>query len=98
MQLDAMVDLTRSFSPEQFNRALESWDWIGIGDRRPVFTSPFGDVFFQTRHGFWWFDTLSVSNIQVIDFVVSVNVLGQLHRQGRDLPPGAQISEFRLDS
>ncbi len=41
---------------------------------------------------------LSVSNIQVVDFVVSVNILGQLHRQVRDLPPGTRISEFRFES
>ena len=41
---------------------------------------------------------LSVSNIQVIDFVVSINILGQLHRQVRDLPPGTRISKFRFES
>jgi hypothetical protein len=154
-----MVDLIRTFAPDQYTRALQSWDWLGIGARSPVCTSPFGDVFFRADDGFWWLDTLearvtrewataeemyaalstpegqdrfllaglaasaerqgitpvgaqvygftaapilggelSVSNIQVIDFVVSVNILGQLHRQVRDLPPGTRISEFRFES
>jgi hypothetical protein len=47
MQLDTGMDLIRNFSQDEFSRALESWDWIGIGDKSPVFTSPFGDVFFR---------------------------------------------------
>jgi hypothetical protein len=34
------MELTRSFSADQFARALESWDWAGIGDKQPRFTSP----------------------------------------------------------
>jgi hypothetical protein len=155
MQLDASVELIRNFSPEQFARALESWSWIGIGDKTPVFTSPFGDVFFRSMDGFWWLDTLEatltrqwanadelraalntpegqdrfflaglaasaerrgvtltvaqvygfkiapvvggeigVRNVETIDFVVSLNILGQLHEQVRDLPPGTPISGF----
>ena len=41
MLLDARVDLIRRFTPDQFDRALESWHWIGIGDKSPLFTSPF---------------------------------------------------------
>jgi len=52
MQLDARVDLIRTFSPDQFTRALDSWGWIGIGDKSPVFTSPSGDVFFRSHDGF----------------------------------------------
>jgi len=158
MQLDTKVDLIRNFSQDEFSRALESWDWIGIGDKSPLFTSPFGDVFFRAADGFWWLDTLeatltrpwttgeelkatlnipegqdqyllaglaasaerqgivpntgqvygfkippvlsgatNLSNVEVIDFVVSLNLLGQLHKQVRDLPPGTQISGFTLD-
>jgi Domain of unknown function (DUF1851) len=158
MKLAARVDLIRNFSPAQFTRALDSWDWIGIGDKHPVFTSPFGDVFLQSPDGFWFLDTLEatlsrrwasadelkaalgtaegqdrfllaglavsaeragiaptatqvygfkiapvlggeigVDNIEAIDFVVSINILGQLHRQVRDLPPGTQISRFTVD-
>jgi hypothetical protein len=34
---------------------------------------------------------------QAIDFVVGINLLGQLHRQVRNLPPGTKISGFTLD-
>jgi hypothetical protein len=153
------VDLIRNFSLAQFARALDSWDWIGIGGKDPVFTSPFGEVFLQSADGFWFLDTLEatlsrewgnagelkaalstpegqdrfllaglavsadqrgitptatqvygfkiapvlggeigVDNIEAIDFVVSINILGQLHKQVRDLPPGTQISGFTVDS
>jgi len=52
------MELTRSFSAEQFARALESWDWADIQGKQPLFTSPFGDVFFQAQDGFWFLDLL----------------------------------------
>ena len=52
------MELTRSFSADQFARALESWDWADIGGKQPLFTSPFGDVFFQAQDGFWFLDLL----------------------------------------
>ncbi len=158
MQLDAWVDLIRAFTPDQFSRALDSWDWIGFGDKNPSFASPFGDVFFRAPDGFWWLDTveakisrlcttaeelkavlnsadgqdryllaglamgaerqglipaaaqvygfkiapvlggqIDLSNVEVIDFVVSINILGQLHRQVRDLPTGTRISGLTVD-
>jgi hypothetical protein len=48
------MELTRSFSADQFARALESWDWADIQGKQPLFTSPFGDVFFQAQDGFWF--------------------------------------------
>jgi hypothetical protein len=39
----------------------------------------------------------SVGNVEVIDFVVSVSILGQLHRQVQALPPGTKISGFIVD-
>lgn len=147
------MDLTKIFSPERFTQALESWSWIGIEDKVPVFTSLFGDVVLQAEDGFWWLDTVEGSltrrwrdddalradltsaagrrkylladlaaaaeqrglhlaaeqvydfkhppvlggepapeNLDVIDFVVGLNVAGQIHEQVRDLPPGAPIS------
>jgi hypothetical protein len=157
MLLDARVGLIRRFTPDQFDRALESWHWIGIGDKNPLFTSPFGHVFLRADDGFWWLDTLEaaltrewataedltaalntpegqdryllaglaasaerqgitptatqvygfkiapvlggevgLANVEAIDFVVSINLLGQLHQQVRDLPPGTKISGFTL--
>jgi hypothetical protein len=152
------VDLTRVFAAEQFSRGLESWGWIDIGQREPLFTSPFGDVFFRSDDGFWWLDTLegsltrpwddaeamkadlgtpdgqdqyllaglalaaerrgvvpgadqvygfavppalggdlTVENVEAIDFIVSLNIAGQLHEQIRNLPPGTRISGFTFD-
>ena len=39
---------------------------------------------------------IAVENIEVIDFVVSLNLAGQLHQQVRDMPPGTRISGFTL--
>ena len=52
------MELTRSFTAGQFARALESWDWADIQNKQPVFTSPFGDVFFKAQDGFWFLDLL----------------------------------------
>lgn len=37
-----------------------------------------------------------LENIEVGDFVVTVNLAGQLHEQIRDLPPGTKISGFTI--
>lgn len=46
------------FPAEVFASALESWAWIGIGAREPLFTSLFGDVFFRAPDGIWLLDIL----------------------------------------
>jgi hypothetical protein len=158
LRFNERVDLTRTFAAEQYARALESWAWIGLEDKAPLFTSPFGDVFFRGPDGLWWLDTLEghltqpwatpsdlqavlntpegqdqyllaglafaaerqglvpldaqvygfktppvlggaveVDNVEVIDFVVCVNIAGQLHDQIRALPPGTRISGFTVD-
>jgi hypothetical protein len=40
---------------------------------------------------------LSTENLEVADFVVSVNVAGQIHDQVRLLPPGAPIAGITID-
>jgi hypothetical protein len=40
---------------------------------------------------------LDVSNVEVVDFVVALNLAGQIHRQIRDLPPGTKITGFTMD-
>jgi hypothetical protein len=49
----------RRFSPENYAAALESWSFLELSDKRPLFSSPFGDVFFEGKDGFWFLDLLS---------------------------------------
>ncbi|MGC5021810.1 T6SS immunity protein Tdi1 domain-containing protein [Micromonospora sp. DT47] len=155
--LGADVDLIRNFTEEQLRRGLESWEWIGVSAKTPLFTSPFGDVIFRADDGFWWLDTLEGSltrpwttgealkadlnttegqdryllaglglgaerrgltptpsqvygfkippilggkvdmeNVEVIDFVVGLNIAGQIHEQVQALPSGTPISRITL--
>jgi hypothetical protein len=49
--------LTKVFPPGSFSRALESWSWLDVGDKRPVLASLFGDVFFVASDGYWFLDS-----------------------------------------
>ena len=40
---------------------------------------------------------LKVENIMKMDFVVALNIAGQIHDQVRGLPPGTKISGFTID-
>ena len=50
--------LTKSFTAEEYVRALETWRWLGVEGKTPVLTSLFGDVFLQDAAGYWYLDTL----------------------------------------
>jgi hypothetical protein len=39
---------------------------------------------------------LEIDNVEVQDFVVAVNIAGQIHEQCKDLPPGTPISEIKI--
>ncbi|AWS43722.1 T6SS immunity protein Tdi1 domain-containing protein [Streptosporangium sp. 'caverna'] len=39
---------------------------------------------------------VSLNNLGVIDFVVGLNIAGQIHEQVRDLPPGTPISGITI--
>jgi hypothetical protein len=147
------VELIRRFPPARYAAALESWSFLDIAGKSPLFTSPFGDVFFQASDGFFLLDVLAgelrrpwsnqddlsaelnsragqdeylmislaseaersglqpgegevysfrvppvlggnadVSNIEVTDFVVTLDIAGQIHKQVANLPPGTPIS------
>ncbi|MBB5868511.1 hypothetical protein F4553_001890 [Allocatelliglobosispora scoriae] len=147
-----MLPLTATFSDDAYARALDSWTFLDLTGKTPLFTNLFGDVFLQSADGCWFLDTVegslgmlwdrpaalaaelgtpagenrylagplaqaaadrglilgpgqvytflpppiftgrvSVGAIEVYDFVLAVNITGQLHRQIRDLPPGADI-------
>ena len=36
-------------------------------------------------------------NVEVIDFVLGVNVTGQIHQQLKDLPPGTKVTGFTIE-
>lgn len=55
------MDLTKTFSPEVFGAALESWAWIGLEAVQPVVANLFGDVFFIGQDGWWFLDTMEGS-------------------------------------
>ena len=52
------VLLTKTFSADEYARALETWRWVGVEGKTPVLTSLFGDVFLQDAAGYWFLDTL----------------------------------------
>jgi hypothetical protein len=151
------LELTKVFTAEEYERALESWSWVGLGAKEPVFTSLFGDIVFEDGSGIWFLSMLDgtlecawpdrgalreslaaeegqdmyllaglafgayargvvlgpeqvynfepppilggpidVEHLVPTDFVVAVNLAGQLHGQIKDLPPGTRISGFSI--
>lgn len=54
MCLDPCVNPIREFSADQYASALNAWEWAGIGDKVPLFASPFGDLFLQSDDGCWF--------------------------------------------
>jgi hypothetical protein len=54
------MELTRQFPAETFAR-LADWDFLDLSGKSPIFTSPFGDIFFQAGDGVWMLDLLDGS-------------------------------------
>jgi hypothetical protein len=151
--------LTKTFSPDQYAGALESWAWIGLAGKEPRLSSLFGHTFLQDADGWWYLDVIGgslnllwpdaatlraaldssdgqdefllgglafgadqrglvlaenqvfdftpspvlggpfeVANLSVIDFVVAVNIAGQIHEQVRNLPAGTKIGGLTVDA
>ncbi|GHJ45198.1 hypothetical protein Cs7R123_25400 [Catellatospora sp. TT07R-123] len=148
------MQLTKTFTDEQYARALESWAWLDLAGRKPVFTSLFGDVFLAGTDGVSYLDVIEgrlltavwptgadleaslnteegedryllgglalgaqargltlgpdqvftfmpppvlggkvgLETIEVADFVMAVDIAGQIHDQVRAMPPGASIN------
>ena len=150
--------LTKTFLPDQYAEALESWAWIGLDRKVPVLSSLFGHVFLQSVEGYWYLDVIGGSlrklwpdaaalqavldsddgqddfllgglalaaerrglvltesevfdfnpppvlggpfdaaNLTAMDFVVAVNMAGQIHEQVRNLPAGTKIGRVTVD-
>jgi hypothetical protein len=52
------VHLIREFAPVAYEFALSSWGWLGVTDQVPRFASCFGDMFLESRAGWWFLDTV----------------------------------------
>ncbi len=50
------MELTRTFTPQEYDRALAAWEWIGLEGLDPWFTTAFGDVFLTGDDGVYWLD------------------------------------------
>lgn len=57
------MELTKEFSPEQYEFALESWTFLDFTGLTPHFTSLFGDIFFQAPDQTWWYLDLVVGSL-----------------------------------
>ena len=152
------MELTKTFRADQYADALESWHWLDLPAKEPLFTSLFGSVFFDSADGCWhldmvdgtlsrpWSSTseletalatdedcdryllaplarqaadrgialaphevydfstppalggpLDPGNLGATDFVVALNLAGQIHDQVRTLPPGTKITGVTID-
>jgi hypothetical protein len=151
--------LTKTFLPDQYAEALESWAWIGLDGNVPVLSSLFGHVFLQSVEGYWYLDVFGgslellwpdaaalqavldsaegqdefllggialatdrqglalaanqvydfnpppvlgglfdVANVVANDFVVAVNIGGQIHDQLRGRPAGTKVQQVTIDA
>lgn len=151
--------LTKTFLPDQYAEALESWAWSGLDAKVPILSSLFGHVFLQSAEGYWYLDVISgslemlwsdaaslqavldsddgqdqfllggialaadrqgialapnqvydfnpppvlggpfdVANLVATDFVVAVNLSGQIHEQLRNRPPGTRVNRVTVDA
>jgi hypothetical protein len=41
---------------------------------------------------------LDIEDIEAVDLLVHVSILGQIHRQARDIPPGTVVDEIQVDA
>jgi Domain of unknown function (DUF1851) len=52
------VILTKTLAADQYAKGLESWRWLDLSGKTPLFASLFGDVFFESDEGCWFLDTV----------------------------------------
>lgn len=55
--MGAPMELTKTFDAAAYRGGLESWSWLELTDKTPVFASLFGDVIFESKDGYWFLDT-----------------------------------------
>jgi len=79
------VDLTRRFIEQQYAAALESWQWLGLDDGKAGLLPGTGQIL-SFRHPPALGGQLDVGNVEASDFVVAVDIAGQIRDQIRSLP------------
>jgi len=84
------VLLTKSFTVEEYARALETWRWLGVEGKTPVLASVFGDVFPAGCR------RLLVPLHPRRDAHGHV-ALGQVHQQADALAPGSPVYGLDVD-
>ena len=52
------MELIRKFTPEQFETALSSWNWLPIEGKEPFLANALGDVFFTSAEGIHFLDKI----------------------------------------
>jgi hypothetical protein len=90
------VELTKQFSDQHYERALESWSWLDLNGKAPRFTSLFGDVFLESRDGAWWhLDTFEGDLVRAWDSHAALSAdLGTEQGQDRYLLGGLAMGAY----
>ena len=52
------MKLTKTFAPEPYSSALQSWSWLPLAGKRPVQATLFGDVFLQDSDDYCFLDSV----------------------------------------
>ena len=69
-----VVQLTKTFSDEQYARGLESWAWLELEGKTPLLSSLFGDVFLEDGDGAVWFlDSMEGTLERAFDSTAALN-------------------------
>ena len=95
------IELTKSFAPQEYAEALESWAWADLEGKTPIVSSLFGDVILEAGDGYWFLDIVAGKLERVWPDKRSLEAelatpAGQSHYLLSDLALGADASGLRL--
>ncbi len=82
--------------------ALAAWQWLGLGERKPILVTAFADVFLRSREGIWFLNTLEGKLEHVCETRRQLDALlatpeGRLHYLMADLVDRAHEEGCALD-
>ena len=77
------MELIRRFNDRAVASALESWTFLDLVDKRPLFTSPFGDIFMQGPTSYWLLDVVGGSLNEICSTGEELTAILNT-REGRD--------------